>query len=649
MDDLEHVNSKGFLSKFKRNRPVEIHVPPSDVYHALDPNSLEFRLMELLPSQDFESTIECRLFHHDLRRKPEYEALSYVWGNPDFDKLILLNSQVFHITASLEIALRYLRSRSESRILWVDAVCINQNDEEERSSQVRLMRDIYQECNHDLVWLGPYPGNVYGLESASKAFERGLRVMEAIQQFDVTTVPDIIDDQELWGEVILSTRDEMNKNPNLVSVATYRNGWALDGNDVRSLSLVLHDSEVWSRVWIMQELSLAPEIVLVGGHSTLRWQAVSNFLGNTQYADAFHGPFGHHIVKIMARLFEHVQIIEHQRKILRNTASGFTSTLLDVLARFRYTRATDPRDKIYAVLGLVAEPHTIGVDYSKTTCEVFQDATIQLINNTSTLDILCQSPWTDVRNSRIQELPSWVADFTGPAANISLFAQRSIFCAGDTACEVPCQVDNGALRVTGACVGRIGSKLGEARLCQKNARSYDRSDLPRVWMQTHFGSQLLGDDNGTYCTGEPRLQAYWRTLVADCRCYPIRRLRENQGEIEGQGAVFEAVLRGEEHHYRLNDLDCWSMAKRMLPHWTFTTSDTGLYLLVTEHLEQGDVIAVLSGAKVPVVLMPIEGSTGDTYARYEFIGTAYVHGLMDGEAKSWAEEGRIEMQDFYLV
>jgi hypothetical protein len=157
-----------------------------------------------------------------------------------------------------------------------------------------------------------------------------------------------------------------------------------------------------------------------------------------------------------------------------------------------------------------------------------------------------------------------------------LFAQRSIFRAGDTACEVPCQVFTRGLKVTGACVGRIGSKLDEARLCQKKKLPFSLSHLPRVWMETHFGPQLLGHENGTYCTGEPRLQAYWRTLVADCRCYPIRRLSENQAEIEGQGAVFKSVLRGEEHHDRLRDLDCWSMAKRMQSQCTFTTSDNGL-------------------------------------------------------------------------
>ncbi|OTA86022.1 hypothetical protein M434DRAFT_51030, partial [Hypoxylon sp. CO27-5] len=85
---------------------------------------------------------------------PSYEAISYVWGDP-LDKVdITCNGKTLAITAGLEVVLRHFRSPTEKKILWADAVCINQNDNDERGRQVRRMKDIYSKASQVLIWLG---------------------------------------------------------------------------------------------------------------------------------------------------------------------------------------------------------------------------------------------------------------------------------------------------------------------------------------------------------------------------------------------------------------------------------------------------------------------------------------------------------------
>ena len=97
--------------------------------------------------------------------RPVYEALSYVWGDPSAPVTIKLNGHETPITQNLHSALIALRSRTTKRILWVDALCINQADLAERASQVRIMRFIYESAHQVVIYLGA------GIEDSARAFK----------------------------------------------------------------------------------------------------------------------------------------------------------------------------------------------------------------------------------------------------------------------------------------------------------------------------------------------------------------------------------------------------------------------------------------------------------------------------------------------
>ena len=112
------------------------------------------RLITLKPSEEFTSDLHCDISNWNLSSNPQYEAVSYTWGASMGGLPIYLDRKKFYITRNLESALRHLRQSDRPRVLWVDAICINQKDLQERSQQVSIMGTIYNEAQNILFWLG---------------------------------------------------------------------------------------------------------------------------------------------------------------------------------------------------------------------------------------------------------------------------------------------------------------------------------------------------------------------------------------------------------------------------------------------------------------------------------------------------------------
>ncbi|KAF1828623.1 HET-domain-containing protein, partial [Decorospora gaudefroyi] len=111
------------------------------------------RLLTLLPGL-LNDPIYGELEHVSLSAKHTYEALSYVWGDASDTSSMILDRTLYPITKNLECALRYLRSKEAPRVLWVDAICINQDDQDEKSEQVPMMGEIYSRATKVYAWLG---------------------------------------------------------------------------------------------------------------------------------------------------------------------------------------------------------------------------------------------------------------------------------------------------------------------------------------------------------------------------------------------------------------------------------------------------------------------------------------------------------------
>lgn len=209
-------------------------------YTPLDRGSREIRLITILPG-DVENELYCECFHTKLEDAPDYECLSYAWGAPDLARTILIDGCTLHITANLEVALRHLRYASDKRVMWIDAICINQEDKPERSQQVGIMGDIYASAQRVVVWIGPED------KTSNRALEF-LRVMgkERARELSNTWIGDerqgssvsAGDEEERDTELQSTETDASNRNDEDEVVVTG------DGNGEEFTSGLLDESNV---------------------------------------------------------------------------------------------------------------------------------------------------------------------------------------------------------------------------------------------------------------------------------------------------------------------------------------------------------------------------------------------------------------------
>jgi hypothetical protein len=127
-------------------------------YSPLSPRRDSIRLLRLMPNKVKSADIHCELFEYSLQNPCEethlYEALSYVWGSAEKKLSLRMHNQSFDVTVNLHAALLRLRNHFMERILWVDAICIDQENQEEKEHQIQSMAKIYSQANRVVVWLG---------------------------------------------------------------------------------------------------------------------------------------------------------------------------------------------------------------------------------------------------------------------------------------------------------------------------------------------------------------------------------------------------------------------------------------------------------------------------------------------------------------
>lgn len=271
-------------------------------YEALDKTKKLMRLVTLLPGPR-SSKINCTIKVVDLKDKPQYEALSYEWGPLENLGEILVNNEPLPVRSNLLHALLDIRLAKASKIIWIDAICIDQANIAERNSQVEMMGDIYRNAATVRAWLGP------GSDISSDAFKLLQRFKKARSGAD------------------------NSKRAHKLS------------NHEKALLFAFTELSYWKRIWIVQELVLAQEIIFHCGEEDVAWWPL--LLMSLRLTGFLHSPAG----LIMS-------LRDRRRK----------NSLLVLMRNCYASEATDTRDRVYALLGIAADvsPNTISVDYSIT-------------------------------------------------------------------------------------------------------------------------------------------------------------------------------------------------------------------------------------------------------------------------------------------
>ncbi|KAF2995487.1 hypothetical protein E8E14_004234 [Neopestalotiopsis sp. 37M] len=232
------------------------------------------RLLRLLPGDSGEVPIQCELLLLPLPENASqlhlYEALSYVWGSEDTPNSIIVSGQTVHIGANLYHALLRLRHHLIHRVLWIDAICINQTDTREKEQQIPLMSQIYHQAGRVIVWLGEEADD--STEALQAILQAGKSGSDSNELFGRQPFPSM---QELNTSGSAYAQDSDSEDQGLNDRETSsENGetccqdgledYRLDGSSEDSVFAVL--SRPWfHRIWVPQEVSSSRYTLIMCG------------------------------------------------------------------------------------------------------------------------------------------------------------------------------------------------------------------------------------------------------------------------------------------------------------------------------------------------------------------------------------------------
>ncbi|KAK4449036.1 heterokaryon incompatibility protein-domain-containing protein [Podospora aff. communis PSN243] len=691
-------------------------------YKPLDSSNKQIRLVRLLgtpleeDSPHHNDPIQLRIVHATLDGRPDeagnlileswdadttgidsqpppdkYFALSYTWGAP-FDGLdpewndpqpthvVYANGCEFMVRRNLLEALRHLRRKGFFRLpIWIDAMCINQDDLGEREAQVRRMDEIYASALATVVWLGPASAG------SSLAF------------------PVITDLSASWHRREKELQTNMSNGLSPEQIARYREFAEIELGDANAREMLVAMKSLltrhwFHRAWVAQEVILKGTVVMLCGGS-------SRMVG----LDELHAT--------TAALMQHSNYVPKfcpEKDLLFGPAlraaalqAGRVATLMQLREEFRHAkqipirralsylreqRATDPRDKIFAALGFCGgeDRSLIHIDYAAPVQVVYTRFTRSWIQRELSLGILAYC-----YHSATTALPSWVVDWCDFAENaqdpsdilidhhrwqsLASFelhnplgnAQSEKRYAAGRNHPLLFEFDNDGKTLTlhgvrvGEVMGTHNHSLNGLRDSQGRDKGENRGiDLDQIldsifrWIVRTLGEDSTAGGLAPSSETSPNDRIY-----ADSAVYPPTSETLTDAVYRTVAADLEAELPIPGYPRRLKSYmapldistpsNIWWIGRAIITlgetRALFATRD-GYLGLGPNRAREGDVVFVIPGNETPLVLRPLPG----TQDKFTLVGECYVHGIMDGQAlDDYTDEvdgqNTVKTQTIYLV
>ena len=645
----------------------------------LDDPSKEIRLLELFPSQTWTSPLQCRLVTTVLReRSVPFQALSYVWGDdattahaihvlpdpPDkpSSPAEVTTPRFIPITASLDDALRHVRSPTDTTTLWIDQICVHQADTVEKGHQVGLMGQLYATATQVLVWLGA-------------AADGSDAVMAAWR--------DVGQEARDWGMESYYTRERHHLLQPRVDNADPNDG------ETRALQAILargahryapllregaikawFDRAWFSRVWVVQEFCMCPDTVFVCGRERVVVELVMLAVQILQNAiSRMKAPTGEFAVleapsvparrlwevidEPTARLFS----CRQRRQKFARGEPGATGDRLHVLLRKLFvehdTRATRHRDRIYGVLGLAVDTEELGIrpDYTPgETRRILTQAARAMVEIGGRVDILCYSQFP--KAEELNDLPSWVPDWRANLQPSYYSIQETIdthhyAASGESTVEVsPPGGNDDILGLQGYLVDTIERVADDAWADM----GWDHVRYLRYISQFDelYRLSMEKEDpiHGEGTTQHRKQEARWRVPIGDVYWTPqdnsrratpdvavehgrcVDNIHEFQIMSQLAGAELEERCAAWDERYRAgligaNYRESMTIMKGKRPLLT----RKGYLGMGPAETQPGDAVVIFCGGRIPFVLRPQNGAED----MWSLVGEAYCDGVMGGQ------------------
>jgi len=570
----------------------------------------EFRLLSLLPGP-ISAEIGIEIFHVKRSSKPEYEALSYVWGpsertdtalvcgpaKPRSQFLGYLGLQQRHedpdtfrigITGSLAVALRNLRHPTKPKILWIDALCINQDDLAERSAEVLGMDLIYSNAVEVIVWLGPKSENSgLAIETLSR-IGKDVHYSAKRRKFRYRT-------ERSWAERLVDDAEALKSNaPSWIAIRDLlRRDW-------------------FTRLWVFQEIGLATNATIFIGEDHIDWQ------------------------RFTAALYWIWPILGHLNQIIydlafEDFASSSISGFLDItergdpqdpavgwlLDKTMKLSCFDPRDRLFAIRGLapIKMRDFIVPDYTKSVEEVYKDFTIRRTQATGDGNIFCRC-LLQVPPSKLV-MPSWVPDLS--IKNLPRQVAEFHACGRS---RLVAANDHEKLKVQARKMATISSLTSFVKPDDSDAEIVESC---RSW------KQLCSSD--AYVGGGSTFDAFLETVLCgeilelmppdfgDCMS-----LKECKMVLQDLGGT-EGVRRDGNFLLSLASKFVRNVRTCLAGRSFFQTRE-GFIGICPESANEGDQVIIMLGCSTPLIIRPV---TLPGKLCYRLVGECYVSGLMHGE------------------
>jgi hypothetical protein len=430
-------------------------------YRPLDATKNEIRLLTLEDEENKKRSYQDGRLHFtmhyfSLDKGPPFEAFSYAWGNQTKNRRIMVDGEIFAVTSSLLEALQHhsrrVRSKSNNDVLyaWTDAICINQDDMDEKSEQVQRMHYIYQKAN-TVVYLGN--GDVF------------MDLMVTLSIIQLTT--------------------ELRQGAEI----------KVDGNSWKAISALF--SKSWfNRMWVIQEFFLSKSMPPVYcGPCDCRPEDL--FLLLSKLYGMRPTSLNYHQLAPMHQGMRQYLLLYTLRELMDKFFSSGAECLLTCLWNFRDRLTTDPRDKIYSLLGIASRftsqdkiqgdttksnfglRHLI-VDYRASVEDVYTSLVRSMVVETQSLDVICACQYPSIFRR------TWVPDWSEPWSHSSLLTHQMNLlttqykASKSKECSVIFKEGSSILSTKGICWNRIQELIQPPKRLRINAMHWIARCLKRL-------------------------------------------------------------------------------------------------------------------------------------------------------------------------
>lgn len=598
----------------------------------LNHSNSEIRVLQIKPGFP-DSPIRCTFHVTTLDNLDiSYEALSYAWGTDSHDSThenIYFgddnddDTQKVGVTPPLANALRRLRLLNEPRHVWADALCINQTDNHEKSLQVSIMGRIYSTCSKGAIWLGPL-GDI-PQEDAQAAFDTISWIageQEAASWMEVSDSDDDEDEDEYEDEDedegVGESEDEEGGECDGEEGDEEDGKDGDDEQDVEAARLKREAAATafktvlnvpwWSRIWTVQEAILPPNAVVYWGPLEIPWSIL----------DKASESFFNDTAPNVPNEFWHNNAIGFLTAALRGLSASREEELFMLLWRWRHRKATDPRDKVYGLLGFrhdISLPSVKMCDYTVDVRTLYHKVTIDLINISTDLQPLMGRGG---ERSEIPGLASWAVDWDGVKDSSKsskcnfwdhhhwwhfggFTADRGMYGVGE---GLRVEGDGDVLRVTGLRVSRID--MVENNLPEEIEVSEE------VTVAALY--RLYGDRWGELMT------RYHKQ-------FPDKLFK-------GGMTAFLSLITGNlvsDGSEDNNEIAEW--VQKMLRTQALFITEDGRLGLGPRNVRPGQELWIIGGCRIPVILNPLpKTSDKESDVNLTFHSECFVYGIMTGEA-----------------